>query len=197
MRYTWVMSEAARRIPTFDELYAEIERLPEHLTGEIFPGGALRTMSRPGRPHRWASQRVQRALQGLNRIQDGAGWWIEVDAEVRLGDALFVPDLSGWRVERVPEFPDDNPILVTPDWCCEVLSPTTARADRTEKLPSYAQRGVGWVWLVDPSMRAVEVYACEGGRPTLVQTAVDDATIALQPFGIDIPLSGWWLPAQP
>jgi Uma2 family endonuclease len=140
---------------------------------------------------------VQRALQGLNRIQDGAGWWIEVDAEVRLGDALFVPDLSGWRVERVPEFPDDNPILVTPDWCCEVLSPTTARADRTEKLPSYAQRGVGWVWLVDPSMRAVEVYACEGGRPTLVQTAVDDATIALQPFGIDIPLCGWWLPAQP
>lgn len=191
------MVESARRIPSFAELYAEVEALPETLTGEIFPAGVLRTMSRPGRPHRYVHRRLQRDLEGIDRNVGGAGWWIEFDAEIRLGDELFVPDLAGWRVERVPEFPDDNPILLTPDWCCELLSPSTARADRTEKLPLYARRGVAWVWLVDPALRCVEVYACEGGRPTLVQTAVDNATIALPPFEIDLALGNWWLPAQP
>lgn len=191
------MSEAARRIPTFDELYAEIERLPKGVTGEILRPGVLRTMGRPGRPHRYVARHAQRALEGLDRNVGGTGWWIEVEAEVRLGDCLVVPDLSGWRVERVPEFPYDNPILLTPDWCCEVLSPSTARDDRTEKLPLFAAAGIPHVWLVDPVLRAVEVYACAGGRPTLVQTAVDDATVALQPFDIPIALGAWWLPPQP
>lgn len=56
--------------------------------------------------------------------------------EVRLpGGRLVVPDLFGYRVGRVPELPDENPLTIVPDGCCEVLSPTTARDDRALKLP--------------------------------------------------------------
>lgn len=191
------MTRAARKIPTFEELYAEIERLPQGVTGEILRPGVLRTMGRPGRPHRYVARHAQRALEGFDHNVGGTGWSIEVEAEVRLGECLVVPDLSGWRVERVPEFPDDNPIGITPDWCCEVLSPSTARSGRIEKLPLFAAARIPHVWLVDPALRAVEVYACADGRPTLVQTAVDDATVALLPFDQQLSLGGWWLPAAP
>ena len=41
------MSSAALRLPTFDELYDEIEALPVGMTGEILGPGELRTMSLP------------------------------------------------------------------------------------------------------------------------------------------------------
>ena len=45
------MSSAAKRAPTFDELYREIERLPQGITGQILVPGVLTTMSRPGAAH--------------------------------------------------------------------------------------------------------------------------------------------------
>lgn len=191
------MTDAARRIPSFDELYAEIERLPEGVTGEILEPGVLRTMSRPGRAHRRSAQQCFRSLGGADEASGGTGWWIEQEAEILLpGERLAVPDLSGWRVERLPELPDDNPVAVVSDWCCEVLSPTTARDDRGLKLPLYARSGIAWIWLVDPTLRLVEVFESVGGRPQLAETAKDDDKGPLAPFGIDIDLARWWLAAS-
>jgi Uma2 family endonuclease len=105
-----------------------------------------------------------------------------------------VPDLSGWRVERVPELPEDNPIAIVPDFCAEVLSPTTARDDRLVKLPLYARSGVAWIWLVDPSLRAIEVYETANGLPALRRAAKDRECAELPPFVHEIDLTGWWLP---
>ncbi len=185
---TPVASELAARIPSFDELYAEIERLEPGLTGEILEPGVLRVMSRPGAGHRRAHKSV---LLGLGRADEGSGgtgWCLEIEAEVRLpNDKLAVPDLSGWRVERVPTLPDENPLDVIPDWCCEILSPTTARDDRRLKLPLYAESGIVHVWLVDPSARLVEVFETRAGRPTLLATADDDEVVALPPF-LELPI---------
>ena len=105
-----------------------------------------------------------------------------------------MPDLAGWRVERVPELPDENPLTLVPDWTCEVLSPSTQRDDRVIKLPLYAREGVAHVWLVDPALRAVEVYEAERKRPLLAQTATDDDTLVLAPFDKPVTLTAWWLP---
>lgn len=189
------MGEAGRKLPSFEELYQRIRDLPQGVTGEILEPGVLRTMSRPGKGHRRAAINLADHLRGLNRSVGGTGWWIEVEAEIRfpLG-RLAVPDLSGFRVERVPELPDDNPLTILPDWCCEILSPSTARDDNRLKLPLYASSGVPWIWLVDPERRIVQVFETVRDRATLALTAATDERVVLPPFDGEFDLAPWWLP---
>jgi Uma2 family endonuclease len=192
------MTARASRLPTFDELYAEIEALPEGVRGEILEPGVIHTIiGRPERPHRYTFKRALGALGRFDVDQHGAGWWIEPETEVRFGQRMLDPDLAGWRVERVPEMPDDNPIAILPDWTCEILSPSTARTDRLVKLPRYAKEGVPWVWLVDPLLHTIEVYETEKGRPSLAMTAEADDTVMLPPFDGEIAVGTLWLPASP
>jgi Uma2 family endonuclease len=182
-------------IPTFEELYEQIRALPEHLTGEILEPGILRTRSRPGKPHRRAARLCLHALNSFDADVGGTGWWIEQEAEILFpGGRLLVPDLCGFRVERVPDLPEQNPLSILPDWCCEVLSPHTARDDVTIKLPLYARSGVPWTWIVDPMRRLVEVFETVSGRPALTATAKDDEPVVLPPFDGELVVGGWWLP---
>ena len=127
----------------------------------------------------------------------GTIWWIEAEAEIRFSPGrLAVPDLAGWRTERVSVLPDENPLTVLPDWCCEILSPTTARDDKRLKLPLFARSNVPWCWLVDPGLRLVEVYQTVNGLPTLVTTAQEDERLVIPPFEHEISLEGWWLPPE-
>ena len=188
------MADPARRPRTFAELYAEIARLPEGMTGEILEEDAIRVRSRPGKRPRSAAGPCLDALSGVNANLRGSGWWIEVETEIRFSpDRLAVPDLAGWRVERIPDLPDENPLTVLPDWCCEILSPRTARDDKRLKLPLFARTGVPWSWLVDPTLRLIEVYQTVNGLPALVTTAQDDERRVLPPFELEISLDGWWL----
>jgi Uma2 family endonuclease len=155
-------------------------------------------MSRPGSGHRRAAKLCNEYLRRFDAGIGGTGWWIEVEAEVRFpDDRLAVPDLAGWRVERVPEMPRDNPLLLLPDWACEILSPSTARDDRLLKLPLYASTGVTWIWLVDPALRLVEVFESVGGRATLAASATGDETRALPPFEEPVSFADWWLNEAP
>ncbi len=187
------MSRPAARIPTFDELYGQIEALPEGVTGEILEPGVLRTMARPGGRHRFAGWRVRRALQASDLAEGGSGWWFEVEAEIKVpGGLLAVPDLSGWRVSEEPTFVDVNPIEVLPDFCCEILSRTTARDDRRLKLPLFARSGVGWSWIVDPDLCTVEVYQTIEALAALMLVAKDDDVLVLPPFEGEIDVGRFW-----
>lgn len=48
----------------------------------------------------------------------------------------FRPDVAGWRRERMVEIPTEVPILIVPDWICEVLS-TNKRNDLVRKKRVY------------------------------------------------------------
>lgn len=190
-----MLGSTALRLPSFDELYHEIEALPQGLTGEILGPGDLRVMPRPGGPHSFASQRMTLGLGGHNLIAGGSGWWIEVEREIHLDhDLLYVPDLAGWRVSEPPTFVDENPITVIPDWVCEILSRSTQRADRALKLPHYASAGVGHVWIVDPAARSLEVYETAGGRPVLVGAVAGAKTEVLPPFADPFDVGALWKP---
>jgi Uma2 family endonuclease len=191
----WGMADPGRQTRTFDDLYAEIAQLPEGMTGEILEEGVMRVMSRPDKRHRRAAGACFVAVSGINANVGGTGWWIEQETEIRFSPGrLAVSDLAGWRVGRVPDLPDENPLTVLPDWCCEVLSPRTARDDKRLKLPLYARSNVPWNWLVDPNLQLVEIYQTVNGLPTLVATAQDDERRILPPFEVEISLDGWWLP---
>lgn len=190
-----VMADPAGRIPSFDELYDAIRRLPEGVTGEILEPGVLHTMSRPGRAHRFAAKACAASLGPADADVGGIGWWIEQEAEVRFSlDRLAVPDLAGGRIQRVSRLPDENPLTILPDWCCEILSPSTARDDKRLKLPLYAASRVGWIWMIDPALRLLEVYETIGGLPALKHTAKDDDRVVLPPFDFEIALGRFWLP---
>lgn len=144
--------------------YADIEALPENMVGEIL-FGALHTHPRPAPRHARATSTLGVELGGpFDRGRGGPGGWIILDEpELHLGPHVIVPDLAGWRRERMPKLPDTAYFETAPDWIAEVLSPSTARVDRTDKLAIYATFGVRHAWYVDPDQRTLEVFALTGG----------------------------------
>jgi len=164
---------------------ADIEALPSHLRGEIIDG-QLVVMPRPRPRHARAATSLATSLQGPFDLGDGGpgGWWILLEPELHLDGPRIpiVPDLAGWRRERLPELPDEAAISLPPDWICEVLSPSTEKLDRGAKMETYGRHGVPWAWLVDPETEALEVFRNEGGRWGLQGTWRCDAVAPVPPF---------------
>jgi hypothetical protein len=148
--------------------YADLEAVPPGKVAELIDS-QLYVFPRPAFLQLNAEGGLNSALRGpFHRGRGGpGGWWIVPEPEVHFpepaepdGVQVVDPDLAGWRRERLPK-PPAKPahFTVTPDWICEVLSPSTEDHDRGTKVPLYAHNGVRWVWLVDPIARTLEVYA--------------------------------------
>ena len=104
-----------------------------------------------------------------------------------------MPDLAGWRHERMPAVPDDPYFTLAPDWVCEILSPATRQFDLEEKRPIYAREGVGHLWFVDPAARLLEAFALVNGDWTPAGRAEDAAPVSLPPFeAVSFPLDALW-----
>ena len=93
-----------------------------------------------------------------------------------------MPDLAGWRRERMPEYPDTACVTLAPDWICEVFSPSTRKLDLHGKRPVYAREGVAHLWLVEPMDRTLEAFELREGQWVLIATAQDDDPISIRPF---------------
>jgi Uma2 family endonuclease len=94
---------------------------------------------------------------------------------------------------RLPGPPVTAFFSLAPDWICEVLSPTTARLDRANKLAIYARAAVPYVWVLDPLAQTLEVLRLEGGRWTIVGVHAGDAVVRAEPFvEIDLTLAVLW-----
>jgi Uma2 family endonuclease len=130
----------------------------------------------------------------FDRGRDGPGGWFVLDEpELHLGEDVLVPDVAGWRRERMPRVPRTAAFTLAPDWVCEVLSPSTMAWDRAAKLPVYAREGVRHVWLVDPEARTLEVFRLAGELYTLLVTHAGPARVRAEPFdAIELELALLW-----
>ena len=129
---------------------------------------------------------------------DLGGWLILYEPELHLGGNVLVPDLAGWRRERMALLPDAPFLTMAPDWICEVLSPGSARFDRKKKMPLYGQEGVRNAWLVDPDERTLEVYRLIDARWSLLATYSDDERVRAERFdAIELDLSILWADVEP
>lgn len=188
------MADPAHKLATYEDLLA----LPEGVRGEVIGGelvivpptvptdGGARMMSPSALPRHG---RVQRALSRYiggpfdDDIEGPEGWWIfnECDVAVTVHDVL-TPDMLGYRRARMPNFPDDRPLTIPPDWVCEILSPSTERRDRTVKADLYHLAGVAWYWLVHPERRMLEAWAREDEGWRRLGAWTDEQRARITPF---------------
>jgi Uma2 family endonuclease len=180
--------------------YEDLRRLPDNVVGEIL-SGELIVSPRPSIAHTVAASALGGVLHtsfsgGAGGPGGPGGWWILDEPELHLHGDVLVPDVAGWRRERMPRPPKGAGIELPPDWVCEVRSPSTARIDRMLKMPIYARERVLHLWSVDPLARLLEVFRLDGERWTLVGAhGGDSALVRVEPFdAVELDLTRWWLP---
>jgi len=180
--------------------YQDVLDAPEHMVAEII-GGELRVSPRPGGPHTRAASVLGFTLgPPFDQGNGGPGGWIILDEpELHLGEEIVVPDLAGWRRERLdPEALGAAYFTVAPDWICEVLSKSTEKSDRLEKMPIYAAAGVQYAWLVHALRGSLEVFRLHEGKWLAIASHLGAKTIRAEPFdAIEIDISKLWKDLPP
>ncbi len=175
--------------------YADVLAAPEHMVAEVIDGELL-LHSRPAKPHTAAATALGEELgPPFKRGRGGPGGWILLfEPELHLGEDIIVPDLGGWRRERMPVITTEEPFFrLSPDWACEVLSPSTERMDRRRKLAIYRRESVPHVWLVNPLSRTLEVLELTGEHYAIVAVHAGDEKVRARPFdAIELDLAILW-----
>lgn len=179
--------------------YSVLSALPTGWVGEIVED-ELVASPRPLSSQTRAAFMLGVELRELDRRPGGGGRWHFLRApELHLGRDVLVPDLAGWRRERLAEPIDPNaPFLsLTPDWVCEVVSPVTIALDRTRKLPLYAQHGVSHAWFIDPEARTLEVFQRLKRGWLFAASFEGDEMVRAEPFPhVLLDLGSLWMPAD-
>ncbi|MEO1174717.1 MAG: Uma2 family endonuclease [Myxococcota bacterium] len=185
------MSEAPKRAT-----YQDLLQTPEHQIAEII-NGRVQVSPRPAKPHAAAASALGEELgPPFKRGRGGPGGWIILwEPELHLGDHVLVPDLAGWRRERMPVLTNDEPFFsVAPDWICEVVSPSTERSDRSEKLPIYGSFDVSHAWIVNPLHQTLEIFEWASRTQWLLLNVFSgNARVRAKPFdAIELDLGTLW-----
>jgi len=174
--------------------YDDLRDVPDHFVAEMFDG-ELYASPRPAMPHARAASALGAKIGGpFDHDRDGpGGWLIYAEPELHFDNDVLVPDLAGWRRERLPTPPADAYMTLAPDWVCEVLSASTETIDRGKKLRIYARNGVAHCWLVDPTRQALEVLSLESGSWALLGRHEGQEYVRAVPFdAIVLELGALW-----
>jgi Uma2 family endonuclease len=174
--------------------YQDVIDAPEHLVAEIMDGELFLTAR--GAPLH--ARMLTRLASVLGPFVEGlggpGGWEILNKPELHFASDVLVPDVAGWKLERMPELPADETFLtLAPDWVGEVLSPSTETIDRSRKLRIYARERVPHVWQVSAITGVLEVLRLDADRWSLVATHEGDEIVRVEPFEIiPIDLTRLW-----
>lgn len=189
------MADAATKRATYEDILGA----PEHLIAEIIDGG-LELQPRPAGRHAAVASALGEELgPPFKRGRGGPGGWLLLDEpELHLGQDILVPDLGGWRRERLPGVGSEAYFVLPPDWICEVLSPATEKRDRTDKLRIYAREGVPHVWLINPDQRTIEVLRLQGDKWLTLAAYSDSVRVRAEPFeAFELDLATLWADLLP
>jgi Uma2 family endonuclease len=190
------MMPSMPRVPPLDRpaTYEDLVGLPDTVIAEIVDG-ELHATPRPTPRHSIAGSVLGgRLVPPFHEGRGGpGGWWILDEPELHFGRNVLVPDVAGWRRDRMLHPPETAYFSIAPDWVCEILSPSTAQLDRAKKLGIYAREQVPFAWLIDPSFGTLEVLRLGGGRWTILAVHYGDEVVRAEPFAdIELELSALW-----
>jgi Uma2 family endonuclease len=186
------MTKPLKKGATYDDL----REVPDHFVAEMF-GGELYASPRPAVPHARAASVLGAALMGpFDHGRNGPGGWVILhEPELHFDNDVLVPDLAGWRRERLPRLHADAYLTLAPDWVCEVLSPSTEALDRGKKLRVYARERVAYAWLIDPLRQTLEVLSLDERRKWTSRDVLEGrANVRAVPFdAIELELGALWI----
>ena len=153
---------------------ADYALLPEDFPAQLIDGFLVKEDS-PTHGHQVFLSRLHAALVPLV----GPDRAIPAPQDVGIDDwNVFQPDLL--VLDRLPSM--DVSDVGIPLLAIEILSPSTARRDRSVKRRRLIAAGVKEVWIVDPAAQTVEVHDAAGCRSTSGDTAL--ASVALPGFEV-------------
>lgn len=167
--------------------YAEYARLPsEGSTRYEVIANELVVTPAPGRKHQRVSMDLATVLNAFVREHDlGEVYHAPFDVLFAEGDYME-PDLLFVRKDRLDVL-SDRGVEGAPDLIVEITSPSTGHRDRGIKLERYRLYGVAEYWVVDPELRAVEVWDFAAGA-TAPRTVRPREPLVWAPNDVDVPL---------
>ena len=146
-------STVIQRLWTQEEYW----RLPEGPPYYELEDGELIEMAAPRGKHQRIIKRLGTIIDAY-LLQNPIGEiWPTVAVELS-NTRIYIPDLSFLLTEHFNRFADDIAIKGPPDLVVEVLSPSTASRDKTQKLRAYLRAGVPWYWLVETESLLITEY---------------------------------------
>jgi len=69
-------------------------------------------------------------------------------------------------------------VFGAPDLAVEILSPSSIRRDRHDKVEQYARFGVKEYWIIDPSARSIEILTLRDNRYVVHTSAVEKGAVS-------------------
>jgi Uma2 family endonuclease len=159
------MPDTARRY-TVDQVLAFP---PDGNRYELVDGELLVTPA-PAQRHEIVLVRLAFSVEQYLRQSPGVALMFVSRGDVIWGPGEYVqPDLFVVPAHEVTgDWRDCRTLLLA----AEIVSPSSARADRVRKRRLYQRRGVATYWVVDPDARVVEVWRPDQDRPELLTDTV-------------------------
>jgi Uma2 family endonuclease len=163
---------------------------PEGVRLELVNGEVVVSPS-PVPDHAYVVTKIGYLIEHYNLENDLGELYHDVDTiidrfTVRRPDVLF---FFKHRINFVGKKAMEGP----PDLAIEVLSPSNADVDRTDKFAEYRDAGVANYWIIDPELRTIEAWRLDAGQYVTAGRGQGTAVINLPPFpDLEIPLSKLW-----
>ena len=153
---------------------------------EIIEGDEFTTPA-PEVPHQRISRKLERILDDhVTALALGEIFHAPIDV-VLSNEDVVQPDILFVSTARSAVVTRKN-LQGAPDLVVEILSPSTASVDRGEKLQLYGRSGVTEYWIVDPTVKIIEIHEFTGIRRRRVYTEGQAFESAVLP-GLTIRLS--------
>lgn len=177
------MTERGKRYSIQEWLAQPEERRLELINGSLVEKAA------PDAPHALSQAAIVGNLHPVFHRRGGGGagappggWWLMTEPDIQLGDDGYRPDIAGWRRERAASPPQGRPLMLAPDWVCEVISETNRTNDTIRKLRRYHEARVGHYWLLDPADGTLTVMRWEATGYLTILTADRKQRVRAEPF---------------
>jgi Uma2 family endonuclease len=136
---------------------AEFHQLPEGPPYYELEDGELIEMPRPRLRHQEIVGHLFAVISTYVRENELGKVWPEVEVDIT-STKTYVPDLIFVAVENLDRIEDDKYFVGPPDLVVEMLSPSTAARDKSQKLKTYQKAGVPWYWLIEPDSLLIYEY---------------------------------------